>query len=225
VSVDEAGCQPVDLHASLGLSMGLERAKVMVVEDDPDVTVAIGRTLKMDGCEYEISDDPVPILARLDRGEADWDVMILDVGLPNVNGIEVLKRFREAASPVSVVMLTADTTAATATECMREGAFYYLTKPFRPHELSSMVVSAARHSQLRRQLESPPPTDGLLVGESAPMRQLRESLDRLAKQEVSVLIRGESGTGKELVARTLHAGGLAGPSRSSPSTAAPSRTR
>ncbi len=187
--------------------MGLERVRVIVVEDDPEVAVAIGRTLKVDGCEYEISDDPMPILARLERGEADWDVMILDVGLPNMNGIEVLKRFREAASPVSVVMLTADTTAATATQCMREGAFYYLTKPFRPHELSGMVLSAARHSRLRRQLESPSPVHGLLVGESAPMRHLRESLDRLAKQEVSVLIHGESGTGKELVARTLHAGG------------------
>jgi DNA-binding response OmpR family regulator len=124
------------------------RVKVMVVEDDPEVAIAIGRKLKLDGCDYEMSEDPMPILAKLEAGQADWDVMILDVGLPNISGIEVLKRFRQAGSPISVIMLTGDQTAATATECMRAGAFYYLTKPFRPHELGATVTSGARHCQL-----------------------------------------------------------------------------
>jgi len=204
------GCVSTESHASLLGSMGSgdARVKVMVVEDDPEVAVVIGRTLKVDGCDYEMSEDPMPILARLDAGTADWDVMILDVGLPNMNGIDVLKRFREAGSVVSVVMLTADTTAATATECMRAGAFYYLTKPFRPHELTAMVISAGRHSQLRRLLDSREvETSQSMVGTSAAMRKLRAALDRLAGQDVSILIRGDSGTGKELVARSLHDGG------------------
>jgi len=182
------------------------RVRVMVVEDDPEVAVVIGRKLRLDGCDLESTDDPMPILARLESGNTDWDVMILDVGLPNISGIEVLKRFREAGSLVSIIMLTGDQTAATATECMRAGAFYYLTKPFRPHELSSTVVSGARHSQLRRQLarQIDEPQEPMLVGVSAPMRQLRDILQRLARQDVSVMIRGESGTGKELVARSLH---------------------
>jgi two-component system, NtrC family, response regulator HydG len=184
------------------------RVKVMVVEDDPEVAIAIARKLKQEGCEYESTDDPVPVLERLAAGTADWDVMILDVGLPNISGIEVLKRFKEAGSPVSIIMLTGDQTAATATECMRAGAFYYLTKPFRSHELSSTIVSGARHSQLRRQLlaRTDDPRDGsTLVGVSQSMRHLRETIERLAgSQDVSVLIRGESGTGKELVARSLH---------------------
>jgi two-component system response regulator AtoC len=182
------------------------RVKVMVVEDDPEVAVAIGRKLKADGHEHEIGDDPVPVLARLEAGTADWDVMILDVGLPNVSGIDVLKRFREGGSPVSIVMLTGDQTAATATACMRAGAFYYLTKPFRPHELGATVISAARHSQLRRELarRADEPADSKLVGASASMRKLRATLERLANQDISILIRGESGTGKELVARSLH---------------------
>ena len=182
------------------------RVKVMVVEDDPEVAAAIGRKLKLDGCDLESTDDPMPILARLEAGTADWDVMILDVGLPNISGIDVLRRFREAGSPVSIIMLTGDQTAATATECMRAGAFYYLTKPFRPHELSSTVVSGVRHSQLRRQLARhvDEDRDSKLVGTSAPMRHLRATLERLAGQDVSILIRGESGTGKELVARSLH---------------------
>src|SRR5687768_8239344 len=121
------------------------RAKVMVVEDDPEVSKAISRRLGAtgDGHELEVVDEPFGILARLEAGTAEWDVMLLDVGLPGMSGIDVLRRFREAGSTCSIIMLTGDQTAATATECMRAGAFYYLTKPFRPFELSSTVISAA----------------------------------------------------------------------------------
>src|SRR5262245_19760552 len=186
------------------------RAKVMVVEDDPEVARAIARKLGGDGLEVELADDPRPVLARLEAGEGDgWDVVLLDVGLPGMSGIDVLRRFREANSLASIVMLTGDNSANTATTCMRAGAFYYLTKPFRPYELSSMVESAARYSTLRRELAGvrqlvDDASDTLLVGTSPAMRKLRAALDRLASQDVSILIRGESGTGKELVARALH---------------------
>jgi DNA-binding NtrC family response regulator len=190
---------------------GATRVKVMVVEDDPEVAKTIARKLGGDGLEVEISDDPRPVLARLDAGEGDdWDVVLLDVGLPGMSGIDVLRRFREANSLASIVMLTGDNSANTATTCMRAGAFYYLTKPFRPYELSSMVESAARYSTLRRELAGArqaiidDAADNLLVGTSPAMRKLRAALDRLASQDVSILIRGESGTGKELVARALH---------------------
>jgi DNA-binding NtrC family response regulator len=201
-----------DVHASVSARMGEEvrATKVMVVEDDPEVSKAISRKLGTgtggDGVDLELVDDPYTVLARLEAGTADWDVMLLDVGLPGMSGIDVLRRFREAGSTVSIIMLTGDQTAATATECMRAGAFYYLTKPFRPFELSSMVVSAARHSQLRRQLErrEDAGSSASLVGSSPAMRKLRASLDRLASRDITILIRGESGTGKELVARALH---------------------
>jgi two-component system response regulator HydG len=186
------------------------RVKVMVVEDDPEVAKAIARKLGDDGVEVELADDPRPVLARLDAGEADgWDVMLLDVRLPGMSGIDVLHRFREANALASIVMLTGDDTANTATTCMRAGAFYYLTKPFQPYELSSVVESAARYTTLRRQLARVRPalddaSDPLLIGTSPAMRKLRAALDRLASQDVSILIRGESGTGKELVARALH---------------------
>jgi two-component system response regulator HydG len=189
---------------------GSTRVKVMVVEDDPEVAKAIARKLGGDGLEVELADDPRPVLARLDAGEADgWDVVLLDVGLPGMSGIDVLRRFREANSLASIVMLTGDNSANTATTCMRAGAFYYLTKPFRPYELSSMVESAARYSTLRRELAGvrqviDDASDQLLVGTSPAMRKLRAALDRLAGQDVSILIRGDSGTGKELVARALH---------------------
>ncbi|HEU4732456.1 MAG TPA: sigma-54 dependent transcriptional regulator [Kofleriaceae bacterium] len=182
------------------------RARVMVVDDDPEVARAIVRNLG-DGLEVELADDPRLVLARLDAGEGDgWDVVLLDAGL---GGGGVLRRLCEASSLASIIVLTGDNAATTAAACMRAGAFYYLTKPFRPYELSSMVESAARYSMLRRELagvrqaiDAAP--DQLLVGTSPAMRKLRAALDRLASQDVSILICGESGTGKELVARALH---------------------
>ncbi|MEO8550486.1 MAG: sigma-54 dependent transcriptional regulator [Kofleriaceae bacterium] len=183
--------------------------KVMVVEDDEDVARAIARKLGSDGHEVEVAREPQSVMARLDNDLADWDVTILDVGLPGMSGIDVLKHFREVGSTSSVIMLTGDRSAATATTCMRAGAFYYLTKPFEPYELSAIVMSAARHSSLRKELASARkstdnPIETILIGISSPMRKMKAALDRLAEQDVSILIQGESGTGKELVARALH---------------------
>ena len=185
------------------------RVRVMVLEDDPEVSRAIARKLTGDGHALELAEDPRPVLERLEAGSGDWDVVLLDVGLPGMSGIDVLHRFREAGSMASIVMLTGDNSAATAAQCMRAGAFYYLTKPFRPFELSSMIESAARYSTLRRQLAGAQrapdnASDSMLVGGSSAMRRLRSALERLASQDVSILIQGESGTGKELVARALH---------------------
>ena len=189
-------------------------AKVMVVEDDAEVGKAVSRKLASDGHDVEVTEDPRPVLERLHAG-ADWDVVILDVGLPGMSGIDVLHEFKKAGSLASIIMLTGDNSAQTATTCMRAGAFYYLTKPFRPYELGAMTESAARYSALRRQLAAAKQpgdldhsTDKLLVGTSAAMRKLRSALDRLASQDVSILIQGESGTGKELVARALHHRGM-----------------
>ena len=183
--------------------------KVMVVEDDDDVARAIARKLGADGHEVEVAREPQSVMARLDNDLADWDVVILDVGLPGMSGIDVLKHFREVGSNASVIMLTGDRTAATATTCMRAGAFYYITKPFEPYELSAIVISAARHSSLRKQLATVQrpqnnPIETILIGISQPMRKLKAALERLAEQDVSILVQGESGTGKELVARALH---------------------
>jgi two-component system response regulator HydG len=178
----------------------------MVLEDDADVSAAIARKLRSDGLHVEESMDPVEVLRRLDGGEADWDVVILDMGLPGMTGLEVLQRFRQAGSHAACIMLTGDRSAQTATECMRAGAFYYLTKPFEPFQLSSMVQSAARYGQMRRKLATVESgqVESVLVGASAAMRKLRAALERLGDQDVPILIQGESGTGKELVARALH---------------------
>jgi len=190
--------------------------KVMVVEKDPDVAQEITHRLASEGWQVELAASPHAVLARLDAGSGDaWDVVLLDVdypdlpGLPATSGIDVLRRFVEAGSPASIVMLTGANTVGVVATCMRAGAFYYLARPFQPYELSSVVEAAARHAAVRRELAlgrraSDGATDPLLVGTSPALHKLRAALDRLASQDVAILLRGEPGTGKELVARALH---------------------
>jgi DNA-binding NtrC family response regulator len=187
------------------------RTRVLVVDDDSDIAQAVGRKLAYVGYAVEVATAAWPIVERIHSDRADWDVVLLDVGLPEISGIDVLKQFRDSGSLASVVMLTGDATASTAATCLRAGAFHYLTKPCLPIELAEAVESAARHASLRRRLlgGGTPGTAALLIGESPAMRRLQAAVDRLATHDVAVLIEGESGTGKELVARALHAGGLA----------------
>jgi DNA-binding NtrC family response regulator len=186
--------------------------RVLVVDDDAEVTQALERKLTYVGYDVEIANDAPAVVERIQRARADWDVVLLDIGLPQVSGIELLKQFRDSGSLASVIMLTGDGSANTATTCLRAGAFHYLTKPCLPIELASVVESAARHTRLRRRLASVSVAGAIpaLVGESPAIRRLQASIDRLAGGDVVVLIQGESGTGKELVARALHAGAPSG---------------
>jgi DNA-binding NtrC family response regulator len=184
------------------------RARVLVVDDDAEVAQALERKLTYVGYAVEVATEARPIVDRIRTERANWDVVLLDVGLPEIDGIEVLKRFRDSGSLASVIMLTGDDSATTATTCLRAGAFHYLTKPCLPVELASTVESAARHTTLRRRLayDSQRGAAELLVGESPAIRRLRAAVDQIAPHDVAVLIQGESGTGKELVARALRTG-------------------
>ena len=206
---ETAGNSTRRMRASSAMHEAVVALRVMVVEDDPQVARNIERCLRGEGYGLAIYDDPVPALEKMNEDPGVWDVVLLDVGLPNMSGIEALERIRMQGSLASVIMLTGDNTAKTATACMRAGAFHYLTKPFQVFELSAMVASAGRYAVMRRELTSArQASEGKLtstiVGHSAPMRRLQSSMDRLAGQDVSILIQGESGTGKEMVARGLH---------------------
>jgi DNA-binding NtrC family response regulator len=185
--------------------------KILIIDDDQAmiaaITSAISRKLEDELVEFETAPDGVTILYKLESRQAPWDVVLLDVDLPGISGPRLLDQFREHGASCSVIMLSADASATTAASCMRAGAFHYLTKPFKPAELVDSVVSAARHSRLRRQLVGPRTITQKatnIIGNSIPMKQLRKAIERIAEQNVSILIQGESGTGKELVAKAVH---------------------
>jgi DNA-binding NtrC family response regulator len=139
----------------------------------------------------------------------NFDLMIVDVRLPDGNGIDLLKQLQSRPSKPLVVMVSGFGTVDLAVECMSNGAFTFLTKPFSPEQLAVTLKKAEEHTQLVKvnQFLSHGEDDESgyeLLGQSAEMDQLRALIRKVARTQATVLIQGESGTGKELVARALY---------------------
>jgi two-component system nitrogen regulation response regulator GlnG len=138
------------------------------------------------------------------------DVVMLDIGLPDMSGLDVLRRFQEIDAKVPVILITGQGTAATAIEAMRLGAFDYVVKPLDPDALCALLQRAWEVSRLMRVPAMVPgggpevPSGELMIGNCPVMQDVYKSIGRVAPQDVTALILGESGTGKELAARAIY---------------------
>jgi two-component system nitrogen regulation response regulator GlnG len=138
------------------------------------------------------------------------DVVMLDIGLPDMSGLDVLRRFQEIDARVPVILITGQGTAATAIEAMRLGAFDYVVKPLDPDALCPLLQRAQEVSRLMRVPATVPgagpdiPSGELMIGNCPAMQDVYKSIGRVAPQDVTALILGESGTGKELAARAIY---------------------
>jgi len=184
------------------------RPRVLVVDDEPNMCRSLAILVADEGRrEVETARSGEEALAKL--GNAT-DVLLCDLSMPGIDGIEVLRRVRAAKLDVQVIMMTAYSTVQSAVEAMRLGAHEYLIKPFTNEEVCAAVDSALlqmRPSRFARQLRAGAPVDGRLgemVGSSEPMRRLFHAVTRAAEADATVLVTGESGMGKELVARAIH---------------------
>jgi DNA-binding NtrC family response regulator len=184
------------------------RENILVVDDDEGVRQALCQSLQQSGYVVSGVDSGEKALARL--RETPLDLVILDLVLPRVDGLEVLKEITALRPEVAVVMITGHASVETAIKAMKMGAIDYVVKPFRMEEVDLVVSRSLERSHLRRenatlrrQLQG---TYGVhnLVGQSPEMRRIRALVEQVASSRSTVLITGSGGTGKELVAKALH---------------------
>jgi len=192
-------------------------ASILVVDDERTIQDSIAWCLRADGHDVRTAPDGEQAMAIM-AGQ-DFDVVISDIIMPGVSGIELLRKARALQPQKLFVLITAFATVETAVEALREGASDYIVKPFKLDELRLRVrrllehqVASQESASFRRTVESSVP-DRSLLGESAAMHAVRTQVARTGPAVSNVLITGESGTGKELVARAIHA---ASPRRGQP---------
>jgi len=180
-----------------------ERPQVLIVDDEPNMRRVLAALLEREPCDVLQAGDGVEALQVLDDNVVH--VIVADLRMPNMDGMELLKKVIARDPNLPFVVLTAHGTVDTAVEAMKLGAFDFITKPFEKDELLAIVRKALR--SVRLDAAAPPGESRRyrIIGESEPMRQVYAILDKVAATPTTVLITGESGTGKELVARALHA--------------------
>jgi len=182
-------------------------ANILVIDDDENILEVIRTRLESSGYLVETRADPAEALEVMK--ERVFDLVITDIRMPGMDGIELLRRVKCLNGDVPVILLTAYGTIANAVQAVKLGAFQYLTKPFRGKQLIEEIQSALEtHGRLRSSARTHSDTyfPGV-YGESASMKKLLPQLVKFSETDSTVLIQGESGTGKELIAQMIHQSG------------------
>src|SRR3954470_9636116 len=189
--------------------------KIIVLEDDLVVRKNLEQQLRYK--RYDVASANTLAAAQELLTKDNFDLMIVDVRLPDGEGTELLKQLQSRPVKPLVVMISGFGTVDLAVECMSNGAFTFLTKPFSPEQLAVTLKKAEEHTQLVKVSQflshGEDEESYELLGESTAMEQLRALIRKVARTQATVLIQGESGTGKELIARALY--------RQSPRASAP----
>lgn len=186
-----------------------KKISILVVDDELSIRESLSGWLQQDGYEVESAADGPTALAKAQ--ETHYDIMLLDVKMPRMDGITVLKKLRESNADTAVVVMTAHGAIQDAVEAMKLGAHDYLLKPFDLEEMSLIIEKLVQVQTLAMEnliLKDRVATISRfenLVGQSPPMLQLFETIVDVAQSDATVLLTGETGTGKELVARSIHA--------------------
>jgi len=180
-------------------------ARILVIDDDEMTQKNLRRILEKLGHQVSTYGNALRALERLE--ESPYDVIISDLRMPYLDGLELLNRAKRLSPDVEVILITGYASLEGAVEATKQGAFQYLAKPFNPEQVRTVVGKALELRSCREQRETPAPSyDGpLLIGNSRKIRDIHEVIHQIASTECNVLITGESGTGKELVARSIHA--------------------
>jgi len=183
--------------------------RVLLVDDEPNIRRSLARVLMGAGFEVMTAEDGQAALALLESGTVD--VMLVDMMMPRMSGMDLLGRVKTSYPEVEVIMMTAFANVDDAVAAVKSGAYDFLTKPFQSNEVVAMTISKAaerkqlldRMDVLEQRLEDHE-NFGELVGSTAGMREVYRLALGVAPTSATVLVLGESGTGKELIARAIH---------------------
>ncbi len=185
-----------------------QEPKVLLADDDPVFLRLLPTQLATKDIEFSTAADGRAVINVLRK--RDFDVVILDVDLPDLSGIEVLEKIQKSHFPPQVIMLTGDSTLETGLRAMRLGAYDYITKPADPEHVHAVILKAFEKSRLLKQNEQLRVAANRSVSmvepvvESASSKRVFEEARRIAKMDTTVLITGESGTDKDVLANWIH---------------------
>jgi DNA-binding NtrC family response regulator len=182
--------------------------KIMVIDNEEGLCRMMAAVLMDEGYAIRTFTDPLEAVELFRAGI--WDLVISDIKMPGIDGLEVLQRIRAIEADIPVIMITAFATVEMSIQALRKGAYDMLTKPFEPDELLYRVRNALNHNQLktenqqlRKELAGKFNFDNI-IGASTVLQQLLDKVEKVAVRDTSALITGESGTGKELIAQAIH---------------------
>jgi len=187
-----------------------KKPRILVVDDEAAMRESLKDWLIEDGYEVGLASSGKEAIAM--AKEKSWDLILLDLKMPGMDGLETLRRLKdeEVNTEAEILMMTAYATVDTAVQAMKEGAFDYLVKPFEPDEFELQVKKIVSHKELvlenillRKKLEEKSEYDEI-IGKSDAMQEIFELIPRVSQTDSTVLITGESGTGKELIAQAVH---------------------
>ncbi len=186
----------------------MRKYKILIVDDEEIVRDALSEWLSNLGYQTTAVDDGFKAIEQVELD--DWDVALVDLKMPKMGGIELLRRLREIKPDLPVIIITGHGSVDSAVMAMKEGAADYVMKPFNPEEINIIIKKLFEHREiikeniiLRKELAKRFQLEDL-IGKSPKMQKIFELIKTVAPTKSTVLIRGESGTGKELVARAIH---------------------
>jgi DNA-binding NtrC family response regulator len=184
------------------------KGKVFLLDDEDLIVSVLSKALKREGYEVYAETETEDVIDKIKSW--DPDVILLDIRMPDRNGMDILKELKGDGINAQVVMLTADDTADTAVKAMKFGAADYLTKPFNTDEVKIVIRNIIEKANLKQEVDYLRKAysevfEKKFVGKSKGIRELEANIQKMAEARVSnILITGESGTGKELIARHIH---------------------
>lgn len=181
---------------------------ILLVDDDREVSRSLANLFDTDKFQFKFLEDGTTVGPYL-KNHGEVDLVMLDVNLPSMSGLEVLKQIRTLRDSVPVIMISGFVSTENAMEAMREGAYEYLTKPFEVEKLIDTVNKACGFNASRKSTGGEKNETSLsqfdeIIGQSPEIVEIAKLIGQVSKSDAAVLIFGESGTGKELVARAIH---------------------